>query len=401
MAQRYLNKWWTVGVGALANAFGAGPIMVYGYGIMAEGMLLDFGWSRADASNFFSAFLLGSGIGILCLGWLISRLGVRFPSAIMAALFGTAFASVALLPPSQALFWVLFCIVGIGGAACTAMPYAVTISGTFDKYRGLALGLVVAGSAASAPLFPQIASMLTESLGWRANFLILGMIAAFVSVIGLTFFVRTPPGAVVGKDKSTASGRTIREIYYGNMTFWLIAGAILAASIATFGGMASLVGYFSDGGLDGALIANVISFAAVSSFFGRVLVGYLLDKIHAPWLSAAIFVIATGGFVLLLSSPGPVGLFIGAACIAIAIGSEADILTYLISRYFPLVEFSRVVAVIWLCWAWGGGVGTAIVGQSLSAEFGYEPAFAFFALLLTAAAGMLLCLGPYRNPQEA
>src|SRR3546814_5057819 len=87
-------------------------------------------------------------------------------------------------------------IVGIGGAACTAMPYAVTISGTFDKYRGLALGLVVAGSATSAPLFPQVAGRLTETWGWQSNFILLGTISAVVSVIGLTFFVRTPPGAV-------------------------------------------------------------------------------------------------------------------------------------------------------------------------------------------------------------
>lgn len=401
MEQRRLNPWWTVGAGALANAFGAGPIMVYGYGIMAEGLLADFGWSRADAASFFSAFLLGSGIGIVALGWLISRLGVRLPSAIMAATFGIAFAAVALLPPSHALFWILFVIIGIGGSACTAMPYAVTISGTFDRHRGLALGLVVAGSATSAPLFPQVARMLTETWGWQANFIILGTLSAFVSVVGLTFFVRTPPGVVVGSVENKGEGRTAREIYFGNVYFWLIAGAILAASIATFGGMASLVGYLSEEGYEQALIANVISVAAISSLFGRVLVGYLLDKIHAPWLSAFVFTMAASGFALLLSSSGPLGAFIGAACIAIAIGSEADILTYLISRYFPLVEFSRVTAIIWVCWAWGGGVGTSIVGGSLSGGYGYEPAFVLFAVLLAAAAAMLPFLGPYRNPKEA
>src|SRR3546814_10324688 len=84
------------------------------------------------------------------------------------------------------------------------MPYAVTISGTFDKYRGLALGLVVAGSATSAPLFPQVAGRLTETWGWQSNFILLGTISAVVSVIGLTFFVRTPPGAVVGSADEAA-----------------------------------------------------------------------------------------------------------------------------------------------------------------------------------------------------
>lgn len=395
------NRWWCVGAGALANAFGAGPIMVYGFGIMAEGMLAEFGWTRAQAANFFSAFLLGSGIGIVALGWLISRLGVRLPSALLAGLFGVAFALVAWLPPRPELFWLMFLVIGIGGAACTAMPYAVTISGTFEKHRGLALGFVVAGSATSAPLFPQIAATLTQEWGWRSNFILLGTISAIVSVIGLAFFVRTPPGAVVKGAGEAAGTRSAREVYFGNRHFWLIGGAILAASIATFGGMASLVGFLAGKGLATGLIANVISVAAIVSLVGRVLVGYLLDKVHAPWVTAAIFATAALGFVILLSAPGASAAFIGAAFIAVAIGSEADLLTYLISRYFPLIEFSRVVSVIWLCWAWGGGIGTYIVGTSISGGYGYHPAFLIFGALLVAAAAMPLALGQYRNPKEA
>ena len=47
--------------------------------------------------------------------------------------------------------------------------------------------------------------------------------------------------------------------------------------------VASLVGYLSEEGYSPALIANALSFAAISSLIGRVLVGYLLDKIHAAW----------------------------------------------------------------------------------------------------------------------
>src|SRR3546814_11338306 len=148
---------------------------------MAGGMLVDFGWTRADAASFFSAFLLGSGIGIVALGGLISRLGVRRPSAVLAAIFGLAFAAVAVLPPSPLLFWIVFLIVGIGGAACTAIPYAVTISGTFDKYRGLALGLVVAGFAPSDPLFPQVSGRLPRPWGWQYKFILLRPLSAFVS----------------------------------------------------------------------------------------------------------------------------------------------------------------------------------------------------------------------------
>lgn len=401
MQGRRLSPWWTVGAGAVANAFGAGTIMVYAYGIMSEGMLAEFGWTRADAAQFFSAFLLGSGIGIAALGWLISRLGVSLPSALLAATFGIALASIAALPPNPTLFWITFLVIGFGGAACTAMPYAVTISGLFDRHRGLALGIVVAGSAFTAPLLPQVARVLTDTLGWRSNFIALGTIAGAASVIGLSFFVRTPPGAVVKAGETGEPARSPREIYFANPSFWLISGAILAASLAAFGGMSSLVGLFRDKGYDGALIADIISVAAIGSLAGKLCVGYLLDRFHAPLLSALVFAIAASGFVLLLTSSAPLGAFVGAGCIAVALGAEADILTYLISRYFPLVEFSRVVGIIWVCWAWGGGLGTSLAAASLEAGYGYEPAFVLFSLLLAIAAAMILFLGPYRNPRES
>src|SRR3546814_15671575 len=103
--------------------------------------------------------------------------------------------------------------------------------------------------------------------------------------------------------------------------------------------MASLVGYLNEQGFEAGLIANVISVAAIFSLVGRIAVGYLLDKIHAPWVSAFIFAMAESGFAILLGGPGPLVAFIGAAFIATATGSAADIPTSLCRSHVPLREF--------------------------------------------------------------
>ena len=400
MDGRRLSPWWTVGAGAFANAFPAGHMMVFAYGIMAEAMLAEFGWTRAATASFFSAFLIGSGIGTVVLGWLISRLGVRRPAATFALMFGAAFASVAVLPPNAALFWTIFLIVGITGTACTPMPYAVVISGTFDKHRGLALGIVVAGAGLTAPLFPQLARILTETIGWRAIPVTLGTLAALVSVIALTFFVRTPPGASLDSRGVSGTQRSVRDMYLVNSAFWLISGALLTVSIATIGGITSLIGFYRDRGYDATLIADIMSAAAIAQFISKLLVGYLLDRIHAPLLVAILFAICAAGFILLLTTSGEVSAFVGAACIAVALGPEADILSYLVSRYFPLVEFSRVVGVTWVCFAWGGGLATFIIAAFLARGYGYDPAFALFVLLLAIGALLLSLLGPYRDARQ-
>jgi MFS family permease len=153
--------------GALGSAVGAGTIMVYAYGLLAAAMAAEFGWSRELVARNMTAFLLGSGIGTITLGWLISRFGIRGPAASMAGLFGVLFAAVALLPPSPLAHVALFLLIGILGSACTALPYSVAISGFFDQRRGLALGLVVAGSGVGSTLGPRIAQSLVTEHGWR------------------------------------------------------------------------------------------------------------------------------------------------------------------------------------------------------------------------------------------
>ena len=392
------NPWWVVGGGAVATMFGVGPIMVYAYGILSLGLIAEHGWSRDALATGFSSFLLGNGIGLAALGWLISRHGISRPSGIFVALFGVGFAAVSILPPSPALFAVVLLLVGIGGAACTSLPYAVSISGFFDAKRGLALGIVVAGSGAGAAFLPQLAQWLSNSYSWRAGFWVIGLLATVIPLLVLTLLVRTPPGATqAAKAASSAlyERRSAREVFWGNRSFWLVFAAILAVSLATFGGMGSLVPLFSDNGFDKPTIATILSLVGFSSWVGRLVVGFLLDRIFAPYLTATILCFAAAGLVLLLVSTSPFVAFIAAMFVGLAMGAEADLLTFLVSRYFRLSEFSRVTSVIWVVWSWSGAVGTALAAASFAKFGSYAPAFMVFAFVLLVAVSLILRLGPY------
>lgn len=400
MINNPINRWWTVFAGSVGNAFGAGTIMVYAYGILAVSLGAEFGWDRTVLGANMTAFLIGSGLGSVTLGWLISRYGVRLPSAIMAGMFGILFALVIFLPPIQAAFLALFLLIGFGGAAGTAMPYAVAISGFFDARRGLALGIVVAGSGFGATFGPRLAQWLVDDFGWRTAFVVIGLAAGLVAVAGLTFLVRTPAGVVADRRVAIdpADRLSIGELFLTNRYFWLIALPILGVSIAAFGGMATLVPLFRDNRFDPATIAAILSFAGLSSWLGRVVVGYLLDKIFAPFVCAGIFTLAATGLAVLVTTDSVAAAYAGAALIAVALGAEADLVTFLVSRYFRLIDFSRVVGVIWVVWAWGGGIGTVIAGEVFLIAGSYQPAYFIFAAMLLLGGLAIAFIGPYRNP---
>jgi MFS family permease len=382
----------------MGSAVGAGTIMVYTYGILAAAMGAEFSWDRNLLARNMTAFLVGSGVGTITLGWLISRYGIRKPAAIMAGSFGLLFAAIAWMPAAPLAMPVVFLLIGIAGAACTALPYSVAISGCFDARRGLALGLVVAGSGLGSAVGPRAAQYLVIEHGWRTGFASIGIAAALVSLIGIIFLVRTPEG-VVAKDGGEAKSRITpaSQLYFSNGDFFRIGFPILAVSMATFGAMASLVPLFKDANISAVTIASALSFAGLCSWAARVIVGYLLDKVFAPIICAAVFIMAAVGLVLLTTGSSSLHVYAGAAMVAIAMGSEADLVTFLVSRYFRLVDYSRVVGVLWVVWAWGGGIGTYLADRSFGVFHTYTPAFVGFGCLLLLGAIVVMMLGPYRE----
>jgi MFS family permease len=401
MVNRAISPWWTVASGTVSGTVNAGTVMVYAFGILTLGLMKEFGWSREVIASAFTAFLIGSGVGLAWLGWLISRYGIRAPSALLAAVAALSLFAVGVMPPSPILFATLFLLVGIGGAATTALPFAVAVSGFFDARRGVALGIVVAGSGVGAVILPQLAQYTTTHFGWREGFMIIGALMGAILVTSFVVFVRTPPG-IVEQDQRQQAGaarrRTWRQTYFGNRFFWLILSAILAVSIATFGALGTLVLFAKDKGYPGETIAWIFSIVGLVSLGGRLVVGFLLDRLFAPYVTAAILLLAALGLVLLIvgSSVGVVCL--GAVFLGLAIGAEADLLTFLVSRYFPLVEVSRVVAINWVAWAWGGAVGTPLAAGSFARLGSYVPAYGLFAAVLVVGAFLVARLGPYRNP---
>jgi len=401
MLNRAISPWWTVASGTVSGTMNAGTVMVYAFGILTLGLMKEFGWGREVIASAFTAFLVGSGVGLAGLGWLISRYGIRAPAAVLAATCGLSLVAVGVMPPSPVLFAVIFLLVGIGGAATTALPFAVAISGFFDARRGMALGIVVSGSGLGAMLLPQLAQYTSTHFGWRAGFMIIGALMAAILVTSFVVFVRTPPGIVERKqlrNAGAAERRTVSETYTGNRYFWVILAPILAVSVATFGALGTLVLFSKDKGYSGETIAWILSTVGMVSLVGRLVVGYLLDRLPAPYMTAIILLLAAVGLVLLIigSSVGMVCL--GAVFLGLAIGAEADLLTFLVSRYFPLVEVSRVTAINWVAWAWGGALGTPLAAASFARFGSYVPAYWMFAILLVLGALTVCRLGPYLNP---
>ena len=388
-----VNRWWTVVAGALGCSLGAGILVIYTFGVFAAAMASEFGWSRAVHASSLTVFLVFSGTGSLALGPLIDRFGVRRPSAALVTVFGLSVASLAWVPANPWWVYAIFAVIGLSGAAATAMPYAVAVRSLFDRERGLAFGLVNFGSGIGSATAPYCASALLHSVGWRGGFLGVGL-AAIAPALGLLLLVREPERA--RPVEAPAHSPWLAEVR--RTTFWLIALPIAGVSIATFGVLGSMVPLLKDRGVGATLIAGVMSGAGASSWLARPLVGYALDRFFAPFVTAATFIFAIVGLLLLTVTGSTGGIVTAAVLIGFALGSEGDLVTFLVSRYYGPAVYSRVLSALWVTWAWGGGIGTFVAGATYRSVGSYTPALIGFAALLCLCTIIVCRLGPYEYP---
>ncbi len=390
-----LTPWWAVVAGAIGCSVGAGIFIVYAFGIFATGITRDLGWSRETISFCLTSFLVASGVGSVLLGSLIRRWGVRRPSSAFILIFATSVAALAFLPPSKWLFYANFALMGIGGAAATAMPYAVNLTALFEEKRGLALGLVNAGAGFGATLAPQYASYCETHFGWRLGLMSTALIIGATPLVCMGLLVRDPVPPEDPAEHSAASlWRAILPLLKRSQ-FWLIAIPVIGISVVTFGVMGCLVPMMSDRGSSPSIIALALSTAGMGSWIGRPLIGYFVDKVFAPRVATVVFYLGLLGVIFV--AIGPIGLPIlaGAALLGLTLGAEGDLVTYLASRYFGADEYSQVLGLMWVAWAWGGSLGTSTVGVTFHATGGYQTSMLIFGLLLVICVILLRRLGPY------
>jgi MFS family permease len=396
MRDRPISPWWTVFAGSCACVVGAGIVAVYTWGLFSKAIAVEYGWERSTLSLCLTSFLIATGFGTIYLGFAIARYGVRRSSMAFVAVFSLSLAIIPALPPSPWAFFGVFAVMGFAGSAATAMPYAVSITGWFDSHRGLALGFVVLGSGFGAVLAPQFVTRSISQWGWRPSLLIVAAITAIVPLLGNALLVREPP-----KNTFTPSGlgrQSSWRSYVLSRDFWLIAIPIIGVSGATFGLLGSMVSLVADRGAPAVRAAEVLSVAGIGSWVGRFVIGYALDKTFAPYLTAGVLGLVLCGVCLVAwSGIGPC-IVAGAALLGLGMGSEADIVAYLVGRYFRFESYSRVLGAMWVAWAWGGGIGNFIASAAFRATHSYDTALALFAVALLVSAVVVCRLGPYAYP---
>lgn len=387
--------WRIVLAASLGVMGGFGSLFVYTFAVFVKPLSGQFGWSREQISAGFGVAAVTLGIVSPFLGRWLDRFGPRrviLPSVIV---FSGAIASLAFLHAQLWQFYLTCFVLGAVGNGAAHLAYSRSISTWFERRLGIALAFVMVGAGLGAMILPVLAQTIISRFDWRAAYGALGGLAFLLGFPLSWRYVRERPQ--FRRDAETPVALSGMSWQQGLRTsaFWIIVLVLFVSSISTNGAITHLVALLTDRGITAKSAALCASLLGGSSLMGRVGVGWLLDRFFGARVAFVVNLLAAAGLLLLAHANSFAAGCLAAALIGIAVGGEAAITPYLLTRYFGVRGFSTLYGLTWTFYAAAGAVGPIILGRSFDLTGSYASLLTFLSIALALAGTILLSLPRY------
>ncbi len=396
IADRVTRGWVIVMTSVLGITVSFGSLVIFTFGVFLKPLSGQFGWSRAEVSLAFTLTALMVAVFSPFIGRLVDRVGARKVLLPCVAVYGAAFCCLALVKTLAGLY-AIYVLLGVVGNGTTQLCYARVISAWFDQRRGLALATMMAGVGAGAIGIPPLATWLIEAYGWRQAYLLLGASVFVLGMIPAALWLRETPPDAEGAHRETAPALAgMRGAEAVRMpVFWLLLTGFFLFSVSVNGSVAHLIPILTDRGIASDTAALAASTLGVLTLCGRLLTGVLLDRFFGSRVAGIFFGIAAVGVAILSQAHEITTAFLGAALIGLGMGAEADVMPYLISRYFGLASFSEIYGYAFTAYALAGALGPLLMGWSFDRFHSYSTALLGLAVAMLTGAAVLASLPRY------
>ena len=395
----FRNPWWVVFGGVTGLIVCNGPVLAFTFGVFLKPIMADMGWQRGTASGALAVGEFLAAFAVPVYGRMMDRWTIRKVALPGIVAFAAFLCLMGATPHSLVIFTILFTLTSIAGAVQTPLGYTKAISAWFDRRRGLALGCAMAGVGIGGMIVPQLANYLIAQLGWRGAYMVLGGLVLVIAFPAVGLFVREPqPGEGERHDAHAATlpGLTPREAV-ATPSFWLLAATFFFVAMALLGSSAHVVPLLTDRGMSPAAATATFGLFGLSTMTGRLVSGYLIDRIFAPYIASVFWLAPIGGFFLLMGGSGLLpGL--GVVMIGLGLGTEVDLIAFMISRYLGLKAFGALYGLFFTAFSIGGAVGRFLGGYLFDIAGSYNVALMGAGGTLAVAVILINRLGPYAYP---
>ena len=183
---------WIVVAGCFCMSIVSGAF-VYARGVFLPEMADDFGGSRL---NITLAFSLAQAVGAFSspfIGMALDRWHPRVVLLTGAVMVTMAYFLTALATSYLALYAVFGLLFGAGWRGISSFSTSRVLVRWFNRRRGLALSIDVAGASVAGIFVPLIAVWMMQAFGWRPGFAVFGIFTLTIVIPLVLFVIKASP----------------------------------------------------------------------------------------------------------------------------------------------------------------------------------------------------------------
>ncbi len=299
----------------------------------------------------------------------------------------------------------LYCVapvVGFGTALIGAVPVTTLLGNWFKLKYGLATGIALSFSGVSGALLSPLFTGIINSAGWRAAFLVMGVIAAAITIPGVLLGVAEKPEDkglwAYGADGPAIVSEPDPRKYAGEGRFKLLTPTFAGCAVLITG--AAMVtalnghfpGYAAEMGLGSSVGALMMSASMIGNLGGKLTLGAIADRLGEIKSCLLMFLLNLAALAALTVLPvSPAAVYLGLAFCFGAIYSTCAVGVPMIVRgIYGSERYSRVYSILTLVQNLGAAMMIAAIGYIYDFAGTYRVATGICAALSVISAAAML-----------
>jgi sugar phosphate permease len=402
--------WVVLGMFVVAGSMAAASSQPF-MAVMLKPITEEFGWSRTEATTAISIGTIGTGFVSPLIGRLADRHGARLLVPAGGILLTAAFFLIAGVNALWQFYIAYILARSIASPCLSGVGAQTAMINWFATKRGRAVGLTVMIFPLANSIQAPIAQWLTDEIGWRQVFLILGVMTAVVVIAPAYLLLRQrpedlglyPDGASGPPDvRRIAGGRGVppgaktRDFDFTlkqalrTRVFWFIVAASFLSILG--GGAVSFhqVAYYQDLGLTPAIAAASISTFTLAGAFSSGLWGFLSEKVSERLLASGLTVAGAFAVLAMLEVNTDLMALGISAVFGLTTRGGGTLFNLLLASYYGRGNFGAISGFFGTFSSFGLGLGPFVGALIFDFTDGYRLLFVLLSVTYLATALILL-----------
>ncbi len=362
--------------------------VAYSFGTFFEPMAQDFAAgsgaiSLVFAITSFAYFLLGP-----ITGRLVDRFGPR-PVLLAGAV---ALGAGLVLTAQVDRLWLGYVTYGLGvgiAVACGYVPMVAVVGAWFDRGRGTALGVAVAGIGVGTLVVAPLAASMITRIGWRTTYLQFALAGSVLLVIAALLSSKPPvrTGGTPRRLRTTVRSPAFASLY----------GSMLLMALALFVPFVFLPPYAVANGASQVAGGTLVGLIGIASVAGRLGLGVVADRFGRIRVYRLCFVAMAASFTIWLTATEYPWLVVFAIVFGVGYGGFIALNPAVVAEAFGVVGLGAIVGVLYTSAGIGSLIGPPLAGLVIDATGTYTWAIVGSMAAAAGAAAVLVPLEGLRT----